>query len=147
MEKLLLGAYLSALAGFFAAVLSIVKLVNEKENKTSEFRQDWTISVRESFSDLAAKLISMSAHAEYQKRLAELDATLSKKESPLHEKRLEMIRKTYVRVGEEISVTRHDLYQSYARCKLHFKPNEPLFKPIEINFSQCVDNNKKIASV
>lgn len=144
MEKLLLGAYLSALAGFFAAVLSIVKLVNEKENKTSEFRQDWTNSVRASFSDLAAKLTNISAHAEYQKRLGEIDAALSQKTSPIHEKRLEMIRTAFVTVGEEIRATRHDLYQSYARCKLHFKPGEPLFEPIEEIFNQCIDNNKKI---
>lgn len=144
MEKLLLGAYLSALAGFFAAVLSIVKLVNEKENKTSEFRQDWTNSVRESFSDLVAKVINMASHAEYQKRLGEIEIALNK-QSPINEKRLEMIHKAYIRVGEDITATRHDLYQSYARCTLHFKPNEPLFKPIEVIFNQCSDNNKKIA--
>ncbi|MCZ8253310.1 MAG: hypothetical protein O9318_12635 [Hylemonella sp.] len=144
MEKLLLGAYLSALAGFFAAVLSIVKLVNEKENKISEFRQDWTNSARASFSDLAAKLTSMTAYAEYQKRLSDLDRALAAKKSEIHQKRLEMIRTAWVKVGENIRITRDDLYRSSALCKLHFKPNEPLFEPIAKLIDAVIAGCRKI---
>lgn len=34
MDRILLTAFLTALAGFITAALSIVKLVNEKESKT-----------------------------------------------------------------------------------------------------------------
>ncbi|QVE15078.1 MULTISPECIES: hypothetical protein [Pseudomonas] len=56
MDKILLTAFLTALAGFITAALSVVKLVNEKESKTTEFRQSWTESARAALSDLIAKL-------------------------------------------------------------------------------------------
>lgn len=56
MDKILLTAFLTALAGFITAALSIVKLVNEKESKTSEYRQLWTDSVRKALSDLIGNI-------------------------------------------------------------------------------------------
>ena len=59
MDKILLTAFLTALAGFVTAALSIVKLVNEKESKTTEFRQAWTDSARKALADLIAKINSI----------------------------------------------------------------------------------------
>lgn len=56
MDKVLLTAFLTALAGFITAALSIVKLVNEKESKTTEYRQAWTESVRTAMAELIAKI-------------------------------------------------------------------------------------------
>lgn len=147
MDKLLLAAFLSSLAGFITAVLSVVKLVNEKENKISEFRQAWNNSIRTSISDLAAKLTSMTAALDYQKRLTLIENKLTKQTGAVHEKRLEMIRATLLRVREDITLHRHDQYQSYAQCKLHFKPNDPDFKPIEEIINLVIAQNKAVSLI
>jgi len=61
MDKILLTVFLSALAGFITAALSIVKLVNEKESKTSDYRQAWTETARTAFSELIASINSLAA--------------------------------------------------------------------------------------
>lgn len=131
MDKLLLAAFLSSLAGFITAVISVVKLVNEKENKTSEFRQAWTNSVRTSIADLAAKLTAITASFEYQIRLVNVETKLAAKTGEANEKRLESIRETLLHTRRDIALHRHDQHQAYALCKLHFKPNDPEFVPIE----------------
>lgn len=56
-----------------------------------------------------------------------------------------MIIETIKRVDEEYATHRHDLHQSYALLKLHFKPDDPDFQPIETIFSLIVNNNKRMA--
>lgn len=134
MDKLLLAAFLSSLAGFITAIVSVVKLVNEKENKTSEFRQAWTNSARAVIAELAAKLTSFTADLEYQNRLVEIETKLAAKTGEANTKRLESIRETLLHTRRDISLNRHDQHQAFALCKLHFKPNDPEFIPIEHKF-------------
>jgi len=85
MDKILLTAFLSALAGFITAILSIVKLVNEKESKTTDYRQNWTDSVRGELANLigllnaqaaqiAAALLHKSAHQRPRRSTGKLTA-------------------------------------------------------------------------
>jgi hypothetical protein len=64
MDKIFLTAFLSALAGFITATLSIVKLVNEKESKTTEYRQAWTDSLRKSFAELIGLINAQAGNLE-----------------------------------------------------------------------------------
>lgn len=144
MEKLLLAAFLSSLAGFITAVLNIVKLVNEKENRTSEFRQQWTDSLRIATSTLAAKITELTAATEYQTRLAGIEKKLAARPGTGHEKRLEMVRSYLVRVGEDLPKHRHDQHHYFSLCKLHFKPDEEDFKPIEDIFLEVRKTNATI---
>ncbi len=138
MDKLLLAAFLSALAGFLTAILSIVKLVNEKEGKISDYRQLWNDSVRKSFADLTAKLYAMTVNLEEQERHIELirkhekrlntdDGVDKKALTSAKERAEEVLNQTQ----EDILAKRHELYLSYAYTKLHFKPRDASFSRIE----------------
>ena len=148
MEKLIIAGYLSACAAFLTAVLSIVKLVVEKENKTSEFRQQWTNSVREGISDLVAKLNNATSLINYQARLSsiisKLENRLQKEKSDIYEKRLDVFQATVSRVREEISENRHGLFKAFSLCQLHFKQDEEKFKLIESIFDEIMDLNKEV---
>lgn len=145
MDKILLVTFLSSIAVFITAVISMVKLVNEKENKTGEFRQLWINSVRTCISDLAAKLTAVTEGLEYQKRLMDLSTRLAEKEGEINEKRRNDVEETLKTVRSELTEHHHDLYQSYALCKLHFKPNENEFKPIEEKFNLIFKKNDAIS--
>ena len=49
----------SLLVGGMTAIFSYVKLINDKEQKTTDFRQAWTDSVRK---DLSALISSLSSY-------------------------------------------------------------------------------------
>lgn len=72
MDKWLLAAFVSSLAGFFTAIVSVVKLVNEKENKTSSYRQEWTTSIRSVFADFSSTLLALTTLFEEQERYSDL---------------------------------------------------------------------------
>ncbi|HCI53469.1 MAG TPA: hypothetical protein DE312_09190 [Gallionella sp.] len=138
MDKLLLAAFLSSLAGFITAIISIVKLVNEKEGKISESRQLWNDSVRKSFADLTSKLSAMTKNLDDQYRLisniTRLETDLGNLEGKDRDRLLTMIENHQASlhsVQADIQVKRHDLALSYAYTKLHFKPNDISFNRIE----------------
>lgn len=59
MEKILVSSLFALLAAVLTAVISFVKLVNDKEGKVSDFRQQWIISVRESIAKLLSKIAAL----------------------------------------------------------------------------------------
>lgn len=143
-DKILLTAFLSALAGFITAVLSIVKLVNEKESKTTDYRQAWTDSARKSLAELIGRLNTQAGtvHNALDKgaRLAEI---LSRDD---HDKYDE---ETHKRVADfnEVSLKethaafrqlQREIYESYALTRLHFKPNDLSFNRIEQKFDSAM---------
>lgn len=150
MEKLIIAGYLSACAAFLTAVISIVKLVVEKENKTSEFRQQWTNSVRDAVSDLVAKLNNGTALINYQARLSsvisKLENRLRKEKSEINEKRLDVFQATVSRVREEISENRHGMFKAFSLCQLHFKQDEEKFKLIETIFDEILNSNIDVSA-
>lgn len=139
MDKILLTAFLSALAGFLTAILSIVKLVNEKESKTSEYRQAWTDSARRSLADLVGLINTLASlnwniarDAGGMTELMTLSVDESNKENAdLYKKFLqEKIQDQHARRREVV----RELHQTYAMTRLHFKLDDHQFGRIEQSF-------------
>lgn len=137
MEKILLGAYLSILATFITAVVSIVKLVNEKESKTTDYRQSWTNSVRSSMSELIASIrlqatnhLMHSNIADEIQRLYNLDNVPEQKKD--EQNSITDYQKSRLKeLDKLIATTEQTILKSYALTKLHFKPNDLSFSQIE----------------
>ncbi len=129
MDKWLLAAFVSSLAGFFTAIVSVVKLVNEKENKTSSYRQEWTTSIRGVFADFSSTLLALTVLLEEQERFCDLKIECEKKEGS--ESEIKEISALLEKTRDQIVIKRNDLYRSYALTKLHFKPNDQSFSLVE----------------
>ena len=146
MDKLLLTAFLTALAGFITAALSIVKLVNDKESKTTEFRQAWTESARSALADLIAKINShASALVSFKNAHKNLHSTAGKASSANGDYEKEML-KSVLDFQYEIlhksfdttSTLRREVDQAYANVRLHFKPDDSDLVRIENKFDFCM---------
>ncbi|MGN2413119.1 hypothetical protein ACTACG_07570 [Pseudomonas syringae] len=147
MDKILLTAFLTALAGFITAALSIVKLVNEKESKTTEFRQSWTESARGALSDLIAK-INSHAHAvanvkeSRQNLFSALDfgeKAITDYEKEVHKGLMDFQYDLFHKSLEQSSNLAREVYQAHAKVRLHFKPEDPDFVRIENKFDFCMN--------
>lgn len=143
MDKILLTAFLSALAGFITAVISIVKLVNEKESKTTDYRQAWTDSIRKAFADLIANINSQAARTiaaagvrDNLNRVASRDDETEDEddESPKSKRALDHLEKALADHRIALHETKRAIYESYALARLHFKPNDLSFNRIEQKF-------------
>ena len=145
MDKILLTAFLTALAGFITAALSIVKLVNEKESKTTEFRQGWTDSVRTSFAELIGAInaqasLYVSNHQLLEEFLKVQRENNSDKTEFNTESRKEAVKIMRDKWSEGIAGSRdmnQKIHQGYAMVRLHFKPDEPSFVRFENKFDSC----------
>lgn len=139
MEKILLGAYLSILAAFITAAASIVKLVNEKESKTTDYRQSWTDSVRKSLSQLIASITLQANYLVSRAEIAQqLGSTHSKQAEPDQEKIKESIteylQEELIAINKSIRENRQYIQQNYSLTALHFKPHDEIFIKIENKF-------------
>lgn len=153
MDKILLTAFLTALAGFITAALSIVKLVNEKESKTTEYRQAWTDSLRTSLSELIGKINALAAIASIgggnRTHFLKL-MTEGKSEDPdVEEARKDAIKihqDNWKDATKDQKLLQQEIYQAYAKVRLHFKPDDVSFSRIEQKFERCMDLIAKIRS-
>jgi len=145
-DRFLLTLFVSVLVAFVTAALSIVRLVNDKERKTTDYRQAWTDSVRKSLADLVSNInaisgafVSRSEYAEkinvmLRKQRSNNIEKLPEGEATLHNFFAEQI----AAEEEHIRSLRRDLYESYALTRLHFKPNDLSFARIEQKFDVVV---------
>ena len=135
MEKILLGAYLSILAAFITAAASIVKLVNEKESKTTDYRQSWTDSVRKSLSQFIASITLQSSYFIARSDINQkIDSNHSEQSEPDKEKIKEYLRDELSAINKSIRENRQYIQQNYALTALHFKPHDEIFIKIENKF-------------
>ena len=141
MDKMLLTVFLSALVGFITAVVSIVKLVNEKESKTTDYRQEWTNSVRRAFADLIAHINAQVVHMVNQAtNISAIDNSFKGKNtdkdglSELHKRTLDIGEDALREFRKDITETRKAIYEAYAFTVLHFKPNDLSFHRVEHKF-------------
>lgn len=139
MDKILLTAFLSALAGFITAVISIVKLVNEKESKTTDYRQAWTDSIRKAFADLIANINSQAsriiAAAGVRDELNLMHSNDNDDaEDPQSKRVRDHLEKVLADHRKALHETKRAIYESYALARLHFKPNDLSFNRIEQKF-------------
>ncbi|RMP29842.1 hypothetical protein [Pseudomonas coronafaciens] len=144
MDKILLTAFLTALAGFVTAALSIVKLVNEKESKTTEFRQSWTDSARKALADLIAKINSQASVTTDTRRRFNSFEKLGNSKPASEEGRVfkaenaVFIRESWKESLDASRVLMQDIYHSYATVKLHFKPHDEKFAIVENKVEGCI---------
>lgn len=142
MDKLLLTAFLTALAGFITFVLSIVKLVNEKESTTTGYRQAWTDSVRSCLASLIGKLNSTAAMVASHKNNIDLRNELFGKEEGTadddHKRVKDYIESNMKATVEARRALKKETYEAYALARLHFKPNDISFSRVEHKFDAAM---------
>ena len=142
MDKILLTAFLSVLAGFLTGILSIVKLVNEKESKTTDYRQAWTDSVRRALADLIARLNSQAVQiASAEKVRSFLNEQINEKnikDVEAHKRVIDFSQNSLKEMQAAIRETRKEIYEAYAVTRLHFKPNDLSFNRIENKFDLAI---------
>lgn len=139
MEKILLGAYLSIFAAFITAAASIVKLVNEKESKTTDYRQSWTDSVRKSLSQLIASITLQANYLFARAEIAHKLVSAHTREPRPEQERLkdsvtEHLQEELAAIKKSIRENRQCIQQNYALTALHFKPHDEIFIKIESKF-------------
>jgi hypothetical protein len=139
MDKILLTAFLSALAGFITAVISIVKLVNEKEGKITDYRQTWTTSLRICMADLIAKMNTQAGNIAQSSQLVKQMNDLMKNEvkdseENKHKRYVDFVEDRIKNSHDSIREMRKEIYQAYALVRLHFKPNDLSFSRVENKF-------------
>jgi hypothetical protein len=136
MDKVLLTAFLSALAGFITAVISIVKLVNEKESKTTDYRQAWTDSIRKSLAELIASLNAQASQIKNEFSLRDKLNNFSEErlQEPGVDRIMDHLEKNLSELVKNMHLTRQATFESYAFSRLHFKPNDLSFNRIEQKF-------------
>lgn len=131
--------------GLVTAALSIVKLVNDKESKTTDYRQDWCNSVRKSVAELISNINATASLIVNHGRDGEnLEALLKANHSTAgawSEKDAAIRDHLTSRIAEsigQIRTLRRELFQAYAFTRLHFKPEDPSFLPIEGFVAQII---------
>lgn len=151
MDKILLTVFLSALAGFITAILSIVKLVNEKESKTTDYRQSWTESVRAELADLIGLLNTQAHNLMGHKNNIEAFVSIHSIEAPVDTNADKIKAGAAAHASEtlksgvpNIRETRQRIYQSYARARLHFKPDDLSFSRVEQQFAVVIGLLKEL---
>lgn len=150
MEKIVFGAYLSVLAAFLAAAASIVKLVNDKESRTTDYRQSWTESVREALSNLIG---SVSLHvSQLNSRagaLRKLNEIFLKIEKNPDNSDLQAGKKFQIdrleSINKSILENRKEIERYYALASLHFKPHDEVFNQVEAGYKKIEDIFSKLS--
>lgn len=141
-DKVLLTVFVTVLVGFLTAAMSIVRLVNDKESKTTDYRQAWTDSLRKCLASLISNVntlasittsrmssadgISEVMNHEYENDDPKIIALVEKTRAYLDRKIIDE--------DEHIREVRRAMQESYALTRLHFKPNDLSFSRVEQKF-------------
>lgn len=138
-DKYLLTAFVTALIGFITAATSIVRLVNDKESKTTDYRQAWTDSLRTSFATLLAKIELLTRtqvrYTESANLLFHLDKHGTDKEQDSKDYNI----KVHTEITTSLARLQEELGTAYALTRLHFKPNDLSFARVEHKFDHITD--------
>jgi hypothetical protein len=129
MDKLLLSTVFALLAGFLTAALSFIKLVNDKESRITDYRQEWTNSIRQSLSDLVSNIRCIMDLFEDRAQRLNTCNDLDGEEGS--DQALEYNKNILEKVNHEIMTVRSNIYAAYNLSRLHFKPSDPHFIEIE----------------
>lgn len=145
-DRVFLTVFVSLLVGLVTAALSIVRLVNDKEGKTTDYRQNWCDSVRKCFAEMISNINATASlivnHRQDSDHINALLSEVSGNGGPFPENRAavrDLVTKRITESESQIRTLRRELYQAYALTRLHFKPNDPTFFPIERNFELAVE--------
>lgn len=155
MDKILITLFVTVLVGFLTATINIVRLVNDKEGKTTDYRQSWTNSLRQCLSSLISSvntLASLTAARMYSGN--ELGQIIKEQHESGNDKdndALEKVRSYYDKkiLDEDVKIReiRKEMHSSYALTRLHFKPNDLSFSRIEQKFDFIQELFLKMSSL
>ena len=150
MDSALMAATVTAAVGFVTAAISVVKLINDKESKVTDYRQAWALSARASISDLVSTINAYAKELFDQKgievALQDADRKASQFDPPpshLTQKvewRQSQIDSSFERCKNHL----HKIQAAYCSAQLHFKSNDLRFSGIEDAFSLCQDRIKAL---
>lgn len=154
-DKVLLTVFVTVLVGFLTAALSIVRLVNDKESKTTDYRQAWTDSLRKCFASLISNINTLASITTSRMssvdKFGELMNREMKKEDEKSSPYSEIIRayldKRIFEEDEHIRNLRRGMHESYALTRLHFKPNDLSFARVEQKFDVVIELFAKLAEL
>ena len=113
----------SFIAAFLATLWAYVKLISDKEQKTTEFRQQWTVSFRASIAELIAEVrLSSNLAAEFQRvnRPNAIEELLQAKLALMHDSRAKVM-------------------NAHALVRLHFKPQDVHYQAIDESISNAIE--------
>lgn len=138
-DKYLLVAFVTALIGFITAAMSVVRLVNDKESKTTDYRQAWTDSLRTSLATFLAKIQALTntqlRYIEQANLLQAFDAVGTEKQKDAKEYNI----KVHTELTAALARLSEELHTAYALTRLHFKPNDLSFARVEHKFDHISD--------
>lgn len=145
-DKMSITIFVSVAVALITALMTIVKLVNDKEAKISDYRQSWADSVRKSLANLIANINSLAESLRRTTNKAMLVVKVTKK---IKERRTEdpgtdvsdlLDNKKHLieQLAADKEIVRNlksDLQHSYAESLLHFKHRDEWF----IKIDKCMD--------
>ena len=155
LDKLVISGFFALLAAFITAVVSFVKLVNDKEGRISDHRQEWTTSARDALADLISKVSALSdflAERTYRSnRCNELSSKYAEETEPGEKERIKHgldYQKNMLEVANtSLLETRKELHRAYGYSRLHFKLNDPLFLSVERLTEEILSNLRRLGEV
>jgi hypothetical protein len=155
LDKIVISSFFALLAAFITAVVSFVKLVNDKEARVSDHRQEWTTSARDALADLISKVSALSdffAERTFRSNkcneLSEKHANEGDSEEKERIKHALDYQKNMLEVANtSILETRKELHRAYGYSRLHFKLNDPMFLSVERLTEEILANLRRLAEI
>ena len=151
-DRVLLPVFVTVLVGFVTATLSIVRLVNDKEGKTSDHRQHWCDSLRACLADLVSCINSSASEivnrAESGDRLSALLTKYKGHSGAWPESDVTLrdhLNEVAIDKDSQVRELRKSLYHAYSLTRLHFKPGDPVFAPIEASFTLAIQLMRELS--
>lgn len=146
-DKVLLTVFVTVLVGFLTAAISIVRLVNDKESKTTDYRQAWTESLRKCFASLISNINTLASLTTSRMSSADgirelIDHEIQNDDSKIQAitaKTRAYLDKKILDEDEHIREIRRTMHESYALTRLHFKPNDLSFARVEQKFDVILE--------
>lgn len=155
MSNILISTFFALMAGFLTAAVSFVKLVNDKESRVTDYREEWTNSVRKTLADVVAHVRSLVSLLDTQgviigsmqdlSKLIEAESEEDRKK--LLQQRLDLQMSRLETTQKEMNSIRRDLNQAYNFARLHFKPNDPLFAIVEQKYDSITSQIKGLSGM
>lgn len=154
-DKVLLTVFVSILVGFLTAAMSIVRLVNDKESKTTDYRQAWTDSLRKCLASLISNINTLASLTASRMSSVDgigelIDHEIENKDPKIQaiaEKTRAYLDKRILEEDEHIREIRRAMHESYSLTRLHFKPNDLSFSRVEQKFDVIVELFSKLQAL
>ena len=146
MDNIIFSTMIGLVAAFMTAILGFTKLINDKEGKTSDFRQAWTVSIRHVLSELVSNfryLLDLYERVDSAAESCEkLSFEMSEVDYQTNTPKYEVIKEAFLfnkgkleNTLQEIIQTRKDIRKNISLAQMHFKHNDSEFLAIEHKIS------------